>query len=72
MFPFSISKVAKVVLSMEADLPMTVNTSRLIITDLTVLKLRENKNSNNIANNAVIKSTSKKEMMILGDFVLSM
>ena len=72
MFPFSISKVAKVVLSMEADLPMTVNTSRLIITDLTVLKLRENKNSNNIENNAVIKSTSKKEMMILGDFMLSM
>ena len=72
MFPFSISKVARVFPSMEADLPMTVNTSQLIITDLTVLKLRENKNSNNIANNAVIKSTSKKEMMILGDFMLSM
>ena len=34
--PLQYVKVAKVVLSMEADLPLTINTGQLIIIDLTV------------------------------------
>ena len=41
--PLQYVKVAKVVLSMEADLPLTINTSRLIIIDLTVYWLNRQK-----------------------------
>ena len=71
MFPFSIFKVAKVVLSMEADLLLTVNTSQLIIIDLTIhqFKLRKNKNSNK-ENHSVRKSTTKQEIIIVGNSMI--
>ena len=34
------------------------------------IKLKENKNSNNTENHCVIKSTSKKEIMIVGDSMI--
>ena len=68
MFPFSIFKVAKVVLSMEAHLPMTVNTSRSIITvsrlNWKKIKIRIIKKIN------VIKSESKKEVMVVEDSMI--
>ena len=72
MFPFSKFKVAKVVLSMEADLLLTVNTSQLIIIDLPIhqFKLRKNKNSNNKENHSVRKSTTKKEIIIIGNSMI--
>ena len=59
IFSFNIFKVAKVVLSMEADLPITVNTSRLIIIDLTVYRLNWDKM---IVGDRMIKHVNGREV----------
>ena len=62
MFPFSILKVAKVDLS-----PPNDSKYKPVDNNSLPVKLRENKNSSNKENHGVIKSTSKKEIMIVGD-----
>ena len=57
------------VLSIEAEVPLTEKYKS--VTNSLPVKLRESKNSNNAGNHGVIKSTSKKEIIIAGDSMIN-